>query len=114
MSRVFVIQATRFPADVSPAAVYGNIIYVLSAGDRTCMNPDLSLKKLLGVLDNFDPEHDYILWSGGDPLSCMLTGVALAELDITRFNYLRYERPERNKDKSTGYYVPVKVDFSVD
>lgn len=111
MSRVFVIQSTKHQADVSPASSYGTIMFVLGPGDRSSSNPDLSLRKLMAVLDNFVAEEDFILWSGGDPLSCMLTGIALAELGITKFTYLRYERTDRKRGTSTGYYVPIEVDF---
>lgn len=113
MSRVFVMQATRFQADVSPAARYGDIHFVLQPGDRTSSTPDLSLRKLVAAMENFDPDKDYVVWSGGDPLSAILTGAVMAELGITRFRFLRFEK-NRGKDVSSGsgYYVPIEVDFS--
>jgi hypothetical protein len=114
MSRVYVMQATRFQADVSPAARYGDIHFVLSPGDRTSSTPELSLKKLVTQLQDFDPEKDYIVWSGGDPLSAILTGVVLSELGIRTFRFLRFEK-NRGKDNgngASGYYVPIEVDFS--
>jgi hypothetical protein len=112
MSRVYVMQAARFQADVSPAATYGDIQFVLSPGDRTSSTPELSLKKLVTAMQKFDPDQDYIVWSGGDPLSAILTGAVLAELGVTRFRFLRFEKM-RGKDSSSsaGYYVPVEVDF---
>lgn len=115
MSRVIVIQNTRYPADVSPAEIYGTIEYVLGAGDRTSSNPAMTLRKLFAALESFDPATDFILWAGGDPLSCMLTGAVLSELGIVGYKYLRFE-----KDRSRaapgggpvqGFYVPVKVDL---
>lgn len=111
MARVFVIQATRIPVDVSPAQIYGQIVHILTPGDRTSSNPDLSMRKLFGVLENYEPAEDFILWSGGDPLSCMVTGMVLAELGILKFKYLRYEKPDRSKSYSNPYYVPIVVDM---
>lgn len=110
MSKVFVMQETRFQADVSPAAVYGEIQFILSPGDRTSSTPDLVLRKLVSAMEIFNPEEDFIVWSGGDPLSAILTGVVLAELGKTRFKFLRYEK-NRGKEGGPGYYVPVVVDF---
>jgi hypothetical protein len=103
MSRVYVMQATRFQADVSPATAYGDIHFVLSPGDRTSSTPELALRKLV---------EDYIVWSGGDPLSAILTGAVLAELGVTRFRFLRFEKNRAKDSPSAGYYVPVEVDFS--
>lgn len=117
MSKVYVMQATRFQADVSPAARYGDIHFVLSPGDRTSSTPELSLKKLIAAMEKFNPKEDYIVWSGGDPLSAMLTGVVLSELGITSFRFLRFEK-NRGRDGSNGsaagYYVPIEVDFSTE
>jgi hypothetical protein len=114
MSRVIVIQNTRYPADVSPAKIYGTIEFVLGPGDRTSSNPEQSARKLFDALETFEPEHDFVLWAGGDPLSCMLTGAVLAELGILRYKYLRFEK-ERGKgghgEPVTGFYVPVQVDM---
>ena len=114
MSRVFVIQNTRYPADVSPAAIYGEVEYVLGTGDRTSSSPHLTLRKLFGALETFDPDHDFILWAGGDPLSCLLTGAVLSELGVVRYKYLRFEK-ERSKpnpgEQVKGFYVPVLVDL---
>ena len=117
MSRVFVIQSTRYPADVSPAKIYGEIEYVLSTGDRTSSNPGLSAKKLFTALEEFDCEKDFVLWAGGDPLSCMLTGAVLAELGILKYKYLRFEKDRVRTapgEPVTGFYVPVLVDLSVE
>lgn len=114
MSRVFVIQNTRYPADVSPAKIYGEVEYVLGTGDRTSSNPDLSAKKLFAALESFDADKDFILWAGGDPLSCMLTGSVLCELGILRYKYLRFEKDRSRPapgEPVTGFYVPVLVDL---
>ncbi len=114
MSRVIVIQNTRYPADVSPAAIYGSIEFVLGPGDRTSSSPALSVGKLFTALESFDPDKDFVLWAGGDPLSCMLTGAVLSELGILRYKYLRFEK-ERGKsgpgEPVQGFYVPVQVDM---
>jgi hypothetical protein len=111
MNRVFVLQATRFQADVSPAAVYGEIRFILSAGDRTCSNPELSMDKLRRALADFDANHDFIVWAGGDPLSAIVTGMVLAELGIKKFRFLRFEKNRGTQPGQpvTGFYSPVEV-----
>ena len=110
-SRVFILQATRHQADVSPAAVYGEIRFVLSAGDRTCANPELSMERLRRELSDFNPQQDFIVWAGGDPLSAIVAGMVLIDMGITKFRFLRFEKNRNTKpgDKVTGFYSPVEV-----
>jgi hypothetical protein len=109
MSRVFIIQATKNQADVSPCQVYGNPIFLLTASDRTSKTPELFRKKLRVLLGNFDADNDFILWSGGDPLSLLLAGSVLSELGYEKIRYLRYERPDVRQEGAKGFYVPVEV-----
>jgi hypothetical protein len=109
MSRVFVIQSTRHQADVTPAEAYGDVEFILTPGDRTSLNPDLVMAKLCKGLKEFKPDEDYILWSGGDPLSFMLTGWCLSQLGVKKFRYLRYEKPDVRRGKSAPFYIPVTV-----
>jgi hypothetical protein len=110
-NRVFVLQATRHQADVSPAAVYGEIQFVLSTGDRTCANPELSMHRLRQAFADFDPMHDYILWAGGDPLSAIVAGMVMIDMKIRQFRYLRFEKNRNTKPGQpvTGFYSPVEV-----
>jgi hypothetical protein len=114
--RVFVVQATRVQADVSPAAVYGDIQFILSAGDRTCSNPELSIEKLKKALADFDAHQDFIIWAGGDPLSAIVVGMVMVELGIRKFRFLRFEknRNTRQGEPVTGYYSPVEVRLEED
>jgi len=111
MSKVYVLQATRFQADVSPAAVYGDIVFVLSAGDRTCSNPEASMDKLFQALEKFNYKEDFIVWAGGDPLSAILAGMILSELGITKFRFLRFEKSHASKPGQpvSGFYSPIEV-----
>jgi len=113
MSKVFVLQATRYQADVSPAAVYGEIIFVLSAGDRTCSNPELSAEKLTKALKDFNYREDFIVWAGGDPLSAIVTGLVLSNLGMKKFRFLRFEKNRHTKPGQpvTGFYSPVEVNL---
>lgn len=111
MSRVFAIQETRHQADISPAQVYGDVEFVLAPTDRMSSSPELYMKKLRDGLAGFLEKEDYILWSGGDPLSCLLTGTVLRDMGVSRFRYLRYEKPDPRKVGSAPYYVPVSVDL---
>lgn len=110
-NRVFVVQATRVQADVSPAGVYGEIQFILSAGDRTCSNPELSMDKLRRALKDFNPHQDFIVWAGGDPLSAIIVGMVMHDLGINKFRFLRYEknRNTRPGQPPTGFYSPVEV-----
>jgi hypothetical protein len=110
-SKVFVLQATRHQADVSPAAVYGEIRFVLSAGDRTCSNPELSMERLRRAFYDFDPKMDFIVWAGGDPLSAIVAGMVMLDLGIKKFRYLRFEKNRNTKpgEPVTGFYSPVEV-----
>jgi hypothetical protein len=110
-SKVYVLQATRHQADVSPAAVYGDIQFVLSAGDRTCSNPELSMERLRKALRDFDPLNDFIVWAGGDPLSAIVAGMVMLDLGITKFRYLRFEKNRNTKpgEPIRGFYSPVEV-----
>lgn len=111
MSKVYVLQATRYQADVSPASVYGEIMFVLSAGDRTCSNPELSAEKLFDALEEFNPREDFIVWAGGDPLSAIMTGMVMERLGISKFRFLRFEKSRTTKvgQPATGFYSPVEV-----
>lgn len=114
MSKVFVLQATRYQADVSPAAVYGDIIFVLSAGDRTCSNPELSSEKLERDLKNFNYKEDFIVWAGGDPLSAIITGMVMVKLGIMKYRFLRFEKTQGTRVSGgavTGFYSPVEVNL---
>lgn len=109
MSRVFVIQATRKQADVTPANAYGTVEFVLGPGDMTSLSPDLAKAKLERCLAEYDPDEDYILWSGGDPLSLFLTGVILRQRKLSKIRYLRYEKPDPKRGTSVPFYIPVSV-----
>lgn len=113
MSKVYVLQATRYQADVSPAAVYGEIVFILSAGDRTCSNPEISMDKLTRGLENFNYREDFIVWAGGDPLSAIVAGAILFDLGITKFRFLRFEKNRGTKpgQQVNGFYSPVEVDL---
>ena len=113
MSKVYVLQATRHQADVGPAAVYGDILFVLSPGDRTCANPELSLEKLRRGLQHFRPAEDFIVWAGGDPLSAIITGAVMLEMGVTKFRFLRFEknRHTRPGEPVSGFYSPVEINL---
>lgn len=111
MSKVFVIQATRQQADVSPAKVYGEIVFVLTAEDRTSCTPEQSLQKLRAGLESYNEATDFLLWSGGDPVSFMLVGWLLADWGVNSIRYLRYEKGDGRKNSSPPFYAPVIINF---
>jgi hypothetical protein len=109
MSKVYVIQATRHQADVSPAQAYGELIFILAPSDRTSADCRVPCQKIDKALEKFDPSEDYILWSGGDPLSLMMAGYILSDLGIEEFRYLRYERADPKRVSAAPFYVSVTV-----
>lgn len=114
MPKVFILQESlperdRPPKDLSSLDRYGEPVYILHRFDRGTDNPSRSLSKFRAAFRELDPEKDFILNLGSDPVSSVLAGIALSELEIDELTFLKWERsydPESNK---SGYYVPVKV-----
>ncbi len=98
--------------DLSPLAEHGDVVVLIEAGVYPSHNPDRAFNLISTRMNNFDYTRDMIAWAGGDTLSSIMTGIALADLDVPWFWFLRYER-KRDKDTgqrmSEGYYKPVKI-----
>lgn len=94
--------------DVSPAAVYGPIKYIIPRGHPSpSRDTSTALATIDEVLMDFDAGSDYILWAGGDPLAAVLVGHVLMD-NVNSYSYLRWEK---NPTSIGGNYVPVTVDI---
>lgn len=116
MSKVFVIQQPQQVRDYSSASRYGAIEYLLQPNARPSLTPGPVLKKLVDTLQakKFNPETDYLLWAGGDPLSMFLAGVALHQMGYSQIQFLVWERerdPETGLRKDVGFYTPCPMYF---
>lgn len=101
--------------DLRPLAEHGSIRVLVSAGDRPTFRPRQTFEFIARRLreHEYDPDTDMLAWAGGDTLAAVLTGVALADLGVEEFTWLRYER---GRDPRTGErvdkgsrYEPIRV-----
>lgn len=114
MPKVFILQESlperdRPPKDLSSLERYGEPIFILHRFDRGTDNPSRSLSKFRVAFREFNPEEDFVLNLGSDPVSSVLAGIALSELEIDEVTFLRWERSYDPCFPKSGYYVPVKV-----
>lgn len=119
-SRVFLIaQPTVRREDGStpklePLARYGEVVVLIPAGDRPAFQPFRTLELLRRKLADFNTETDYIAWAGGDTLGAVLAGTVLADLGMSNFRWLRYDRAKdasgRRVDEG-AQYLPVEIDL---
>lgn len=113
MSVVYVIHQTHQDRDYSSAREYGAIQFILDLSDRPSIQPELCLNKIDAVLKKFNPDTDYIVWSGGDPIAPLLVGIILRRYVPAgkNFKFLRWERRrnEHGHRSYEGFYVPTNV-----
>lgn len=101
--------------DISPALQYGPITFIFSQVDFPSPSEDLdaAIAHAWDVLENFDPEADFVVWAGGDPISMLLVAPILFDLAQDNVRYLKFERA-RNVDGAktqAGYYEPKLVNL---
>jgi len=109
-NKIYVIQEATAYRDYSSALKYGTLVFLLESKFRSSRDPQKALVELREKLKPFRPT-DFILWSAGDYLSPILTGIVLAEKKIRYFNWLKWERTKDSSGQMSGegYYVPVRV-----
>lgn len=100
------------PRDYSSCKGYGEMKTILNHDARPSSFPTTALVQLMEAFADFK-EGDYILWSGGDPITPLLAGMALMCVmpPVELVRWLRWDR-RTNPDGSRsdkGYYVPVDV-----
>ena len=113
-SKVFIIQDNFGNRDYSSASNYGAIHFLLDAEDSPSRMPSACLQTIAKKLrEGFNPEEDYLVWSGGDPLANLITGIVLGVSRVPKIKFLRWEKKrdlEGNKiDSKSGYYTPVEI-----
>jgi len=98
---------------LKPLAEFGTIKVVVEAGDYPSFKPGPIFEKLVERLKDFDAENDYVAWAGGDTLSAVMVGSALAQMGHHSYRWLRFERgrdPQTKKRTDEGgSYTPVEV-----
>ena len=95
-------------------ATFGTIKNLIEADEGPKYTYDLP-DRIMKRLESFDPDHDYIVWGGGDPLSLMLVGACLVESGVESFRWLRLDRAMNpatgRRFPWTGNYVPVTIEL---
>lgn len=112
MANVFIVNEpdeTRVPPgrqswDISPAAHFGDIVYVFPASQEPPVrNREYAIDRAHDVLSEAD-EGDFIVWAGGDPFGMVLAASVLSEYTGGKFNYLMWDRMARS-------YAPIPVEL---
>lgn len=98
--------------DLSGLEQYGDVRFIFPRGVLPFHDPDEKLAFISDQLTDFDPTSDYLAWAGGDTLSAVMVGVVLSELEISAFNWLRFERkrdPEGWLIDGSGIYRSYRI-----
>jgi hypothetical protein len=101
MSRVFVVQEAlkqgvagpRPVVDISPAAKYGELVYLLNWSDAKLKNPDAVASTLWQKLSTFS-DDDYLLMVGS-PTAMALTAAIAMDINNGRARLLMWDRDDR-------------------
>lgn len=100
--------------NLTPAYEHGEVHVVVPPGKAPVFEAELCMDIIEKHLEDFDPDVDYLLWAGGDALAAIMAGMALANMDIWCFTWLRYERrrlPNGQRVNDGAKYVPVTIDL---
>jgi len=119
MGKVFLIQTPSIDRkgrsiNIQAAAVHGDVLVVLDAGDYPTYRSAKCLDKVTHKLSEFNPDQDFLLWAGGDTLSAVMAGAVLYRFGLTRFRWLRFERfrnEDGTRDNDRGEYHPIWVNL---
>lgn len=114
------ISRKKKPINITPLYEHGEVRLVLPQGDSPTFSPKKCCELMHDRLfpeegQQYDPDIDYLVWAGGDTLAALFAGMLLAELEIWRFKWLRYERARlSNGDRvdEGAAYVPVTIDLT--
>jgi hypothetical protein len=117
MPTVFLIAQPSVARDgkmpnLEPLAEYGDVKVLVEAGDYPSFRPDTALAKITERLSDFDAEHDYLAWAGGDTLAAVITGMVLSTMGHKYVRWLRFERgrtEDGKRDGNNGKYTPIDV-----
>lgn len=112
MPKVFIVNEpdeSRVPAgrasyDTSPAAFFGDLVYVFQAHeDPPVRNRDHAMERAHEVLSEATSE-DFLVWAGGDPFGMVIAAAVMADYTDGEFTYLMWDRMARA-------YAPVAVNM---
>ena len=100
--------------NLSQADRYGKLVYVFEGGKQVFSRTDQGLKHAKEMLEDFNPDHDYILWpNSGDPAALWCCQHALAGMGVPYIKYLYWERgfKDGKRSNSEGFYSPITIQF---
>ena len=112
MPKVYIVNEpdeSRVPAgraswDTSPAAHFGELVYIFTADQPPpCRDKESAIERAHEVLENAEP-GDYLVWAGGVPFGMIIAAAILAVYTDGQFNYLMWDRMARS-------YAPLDVDL---
>lgn len=112
MSKVFIVNEpdeSRVPAgraswDTSPAAYFGEMVYVFEAHNPPPVRDrEAALARAHEVLSEATSD-DFLVWAGGDPFGMVIVAAVMADYTDGQFTYLMWDRMART-------YAPVPVNL---
>ncbi len=104
MPTVFIVNEpdeSRVPAgraswDTSPAAYFGDMVYVFTADrDPPVRDKDAAIQHAHDVLKNAE-KGDFLVWAGGDPFGLVIVSAIIADVTDGEFTYLMWDRMARS------------------
>ncbi len=106
--RVFIIQEDT-KKNFLPAAEYGELVFLLPAGDQVFLNAVPTIERVRTALRDFD-DDDFIL-PNGDPVGIGIACVEAARANGGRYRQLKYDR-QMSKDRGVPVYYVVPCDHT--
>lgn len=114
MAKVFLLQKSRRGFDLSSAEKYGTVITVLGERESPSLAPAPALIKLRQAIREYNPDTDFFLSAGGDPLAALMIGMLLVD-EGKSASWLRWDRNrdfDGRRDMTAGEYKPVRFDLN--
>lgn len=100
--RVFIVQEDA-RKNFLPAAEFGELVFILPAGDQVFMNAVPTIRKVRAAMRDFS-DDDYIL-PVGDPIGIGIACVEAARANGGRYKQLKYDRQMSQDRKVPVYFV---------
>jgi len=98
----------RSAYDITPASQHGEFRFIFPNGFRAPSScPDDAVEHATSVLADYDPDSDFILWAGGDPIASVIVAGILADMTDGRISFLKWDKYVR----TGGGYVPVELNL---
>ena len=101
--RVFIIQEDS-RKNFLPAADYGELVFLLPAGDQVFLNAVPTIQKIRTALRDFS-DDDFIL-PNGDPVGIGIACVEAARANGGRYAMIKFDR-QMSKDRGVPVYYVV-------